>query len=136
MKAIILGWLMLSLTTYASDIELDNLSQQDVDDISEEFSANFVHSTVSGASTMGSIFGFEVGIVGRVSDASKIGALVKEQDANSDVSSLYDAGLMAQVSIPFGITAEMVYLPEWTQCESYKFRSEMDDHRWSSCSSF
>lgn len=112
MRAIILGWLMLSLSTYASDIELDNLSQQDVDDISEEFSANFVHSTVSGASTMGSIFGFEVGIVGRVSDASKIGALVKEQDANSDVSSLYDAGLMAQVSIPFGITAEMVYLPE------------------------
>jgi len=113
MKKFILGCFLLSSSyNYAENIELDNLSQSDVDSISEEFSANFVHTTVSGASTMGSIFGFEVGIIGRATDTPKIGALVKEQSPNTDIGSIYDAGIMAQVSVPFGITGELVFLPE------------------------
>ncbi|MAF77569.1 MAG: hypothetical protein CME63_03410 [Halobacteriovoraceae bacterium] len=96
----------------ANEFQMDDLSREDVDAISEEFSGNFVHSTVSGASSLGSVFGFEVGLVGRMTDAPRIKKIVQEQDPDNDFDSLYDAGLMAQVSIPFGITAEMIYLPE------------------------
>ncbi len=125
MKKAILGYLLLSSPLYAGDLQLDNLSQQDVDNVSEEFSANFVHSTVSGASSLGKVFGFEVGVVGRMTDTPKLGALVKEQSASADVGSIYDAGLMAQVSIPFGVTAELIYLPEMSLADISANRTSM-----------
>ena len=112
MKKMILGCLLLSSPLYASDIQLDDLSQEDVDNVAEEFSANFVHSTISGASSLGKVFGFELGVIGKITDTPKLGALVKEQSSSADVSSIYDAGILAQVSVPFGITGELVYLPE------------------------
>ncbi len=117
MKKLLLGGLLFSAPlyiydVYAGDLQLDDLTQQDVDNISKEFSGNFVHTTVSGAKPLGSVFGFEVGVIGKISDSPKLGELVKEQSSSADVSSLYDAGLLAQVSVPFGITGELVYLPE------------------------
>ncbi len=125
MKKLLLSGLMISAPLYAGDIQLDDLTQQDVDNISEEFSANFVHTTVSGAKPLGSVFGFEVGVIGKVSDAPKLGELVKEQSSSADISSVYDAGLMAQVSVPFGITGELVYLPEMSLADIKASRTSL-----------
>ena len=119
MKKFILVLLMLAplmTPTFAqeddSDFSLDNLSQADFNGVAEEFGANFVHSTASGASSLGNVFGFEIGVLGRMTGAPQVEGLVKEQDPDSDISDLYDAGLVAIVSIPFGITAELTFLPE------------------------
>lgn len=111
MKKLIIGLALFSSSLYAADFELDNLSQTDVDNIAEEFSANFVHTTVTGASSS-KILGFQVGILGRRTTSPNIERLVKEQSPSTEMSSIYDAGLMAQVSVPFGISAELVTLPE------------------------
>lgn len=111
MKRILLGLALLSTSLHAADnFKLDNLSQSDVDKISKEFSANFVHTTVTGASSS-KIFGFQVGIIGRKTSSPEIEKQVKAQSPSTSISSIYDAGIMALVQVPFGITAELTTLP-------------------------
>lgn len=102
---------------YSSNVfaqpNLDNLTQADVDGLSKEFSANFAHRPISSASPMGDIFGFEVGIVAGVTDAPKVEEISKREAPNEDaLDKLAHAGFIAAVSVPFGITPELILFPE------------------------
>lgn len=111
MKRILLGLALFTTNLYAADnFKLDNLNQSDVNKISKEFSANFVHTTVTGASSS-KIFGFQLGIVGRQTSSPEIAKQVKAQSSSTNISHIYDAGIMALVQVPFGITAELTTLP-------------------------
>lgn len=91
----------------------DNLTQADVDGLSKEFSANFAHRPISPASPMGDIFGFEVGIVAGITDAPKIQEISKREAPNEDpLDKLAHAGLIGAISVPFGITPELILFPE------------------------
>ena len=92
----------------------DNITSTDLNNISKEFSANFTHRPLMPASSLGSIFGFEVGIILSVTDAPKIGEItLREEPTESDpLDKLLNAGLMGAVSIPYGITFEAILLPE------------------------
>ena len=105
---------LFSFTTFAESPGLDNITSSDLDKISKEFSANFVHRAVSPASTLGSIFGFEVGLIAGITDAPDIAAITKrENPTNSDpFDKIAHAGLYGSVSVPFGLTGELVLLPE------------------------
>jgi len=70
------------------------------------FSSNFQMTTVSGASSLGLIFGFELGLVAGVSQIPEI----QKIDASAG-DSMPHAGLMAVVSVPFGITGELMLIP-------------------------
>lgn len=74
-------------------------------------SANFTHNSMLGASKMGSIFGFQVGLAAAQTATPKTNDVVK-RNAGADLPNLYNAGLMAAVGIPFGIAFEAVLFPE------------------------
>lgn len=104
-------FLLISLKAFSSTPTLDQLSQDDANNVSKEFAVNFLHTTVSGAATLGKIFGFEVGVLAGATTTPKIESISKTYDSSSSVSSLPTVGLMGAVSVPFGITAELNYIP-------------------------
>ncbi len=91
----------------------DNLTKEDLDNISKEFSANFVHKSGSGAAPLGDIFGFEVGILVAATQTPEI-SKISEREGGDAIDSLYNAGIAGAISIPFGLTAEALILPEQT----------------------
>jgi len=114
MKTLITLITIFSTSIYAASPGLDNISQTDLDNISKEFSANFVHRPIAPASPLGDIFGFEVGITAGITDAPEIAAIAKREDpSQSDpFDKIAHAGLLGSVSVPFGITGEMILFPE------------------------
>lgn len=98
--------------TAHAQLNFNSLTQSDLDGATKEFSHNFMFTTVSGASSLGSLWGFEVGVTGGQSDADKISEIIKRSSPNSDFESLYNVGLMGRVSIPFGLTVEAGLLPK------------------------
>lgn len=94
-----------------------SLSEQEFEDISKEFSGNFMHHSVQGAGTLGNIFGFELGLVAGQQTSPKINDIVK-RSGGSDFSNLYHAGFLGAVSVPFGITGELLILPKISSGEA------------------
>lgn len=92
----------------------NNLTQTDFDNAIREMSANSTLHSVSGASALGTIFGFEIAVVGGLTDSPKINALSKQVDANADISRLPHGALKLGASVPLGFTGEILYFPEST----------------------
>lgn len=116
-KKIILSLFLIFITLFkaqADSPKFESLSQAEANSIAEEFSANFVHTSVAPASTLGSIFGFEVGILGGMASTPEIEKVAKRADSSTDISMVPHAGVLGRVSVPFGITVELSYLPEIT----------------------
>lgn len=101
----------LSLTTQADPVKLDNINSDDLHKIVGDFSANFMHTTVSGASSLGDIFGIEVGVVGGVTATPKINEVTQATDPNAKSDKGYYASIIGQVSVPLGFTVEASFLP-------------------------
>lgn len=92
----------------------NNLSQGDFDSAIRELSGNSTYHSVSGAGTLGSIFGIEIAVVGGLTNTPQINALSKQVDASADVGRLPHAALKLGVSVPLGFTGEFLYFPEMT----------------------
>ncbi len=97
----------------AASPTLTNLTADDFEKVSKELSGNFMHHSVQGAASLGTIFGFEVGLVGGQESTPNMNAIVKAQ-SGSDFPNLYHAGILGVVSIPFGITGEVMLTPKTT----------------------
>lgn len=89
--------------------KLDSISEDDMKTITKAMGANFTHNSMLGASKMGTIFGFQVGLVGAQTDVSDLNDIAKREGGK--IESLYNAGLMGAVGIPFGIAFEAVIVP-------------------------
>ncbi|MCP4912380.1 MAG: hypothetical protein GY909_04620 [Oligoflexia bacterium] len=112
MKKLLISFALCG-SVIAGSPSLDNITSSDLDSISKEFSANFVHRPVSPASPLGDIIGVEVGLVAGQTDAPKIKEISQREDPTADnLDSLYHAGIHIAVSVPFGITGELIALPE------------------------
>lgn len=96
----------------AADIGFANVSKSEVKDVITDFSAAFSHTSVSSAASLGTIFGFEVGLIAGASNSDTIDALSKETDSSADFDRLPHAALLGAVTFPFGITGEINFLPE------------------------
>ncbi len=105
---------LLPLSSYAVSMSLDNLNLDDYNSLVKEFSANSQYSTVTPASSLGGLWGFEFGITGGLTKAPDTQALVLRNDASTSFKSLYHAGAVARLGLPYGITAEALYLPKIT----------------------
>src|SRR5690348_12960246 len=103
-----------SLQAMAAAPSFTNLSQDDVDKISKEFSANFVHPSVMGASTLGKIFGVEAALVAGQTPSPETDAIVKRSAPGNELPNLYHAGLLLGLSVPLGFTGELVMIPKTT----------------------
>jgi hypothetical protein len=114
------GFFLILATSAQADIKFDQITQSDLDKIANELSANFAHSTVSGASSLGKLFGVQVGLVGGMTKTPDIDSFVKRVDATQTADKVYNAAISAQVTVPFGITAEASYFPSMGS-DSFKF---------------
>ncbi len=113
MKKYLALFLLSSVKAYSA-ITLNNLTQDDVNNISKEFASNFTHTIVAPASSYGKIFGFEAGLVGGATKTPNIQKTAKKFDASSNVSVIPSGGVVAGVSIPLGITGELNLVPKIT----------------------
>ncbi len=95
----------------SASLTFSNITESDFENISKEMAGNFSHHSVQGAAPLGSVFGFELGLVAGQGTATNIDEIVK-REGGSGLSSLYHAGILGVVSIPFGITGEIVMMPK------------------------
>ncbi len=109
--------LSLASVTWAAT-SFTSLTQDDYDKVTKEFSGNFVHPSVSGADTLGKIFGVETSIVAGQTSSPNIDAIVKRSGASGGLSNLYNGGLLVALSVPLGFTGEIVYFPKTTISDS------------------
>lgn len=110
-QAILLVACMTS-TAQAAGPGFDNISTADLEAILQDFAGAFTHTTVSPASSLGKMFGFELGVVAGVAQTPGIEKLNKEYDPTSDFSAMPHAAIVAMVTVPFGLTVEAAFLPE------------------------
>ena len=103
---------LIALPTLAAAPALQDIKEEDFNKITKEFAANFVHTTVTPPNSLGALFGFEVGIIGGVTRAKNIETISKSISSSSNLKYLPHAGIMGQVTIPFGISFEGSFFPE------------------------
>lgn len=95
----------------SADVVFTQITQGDFDEISKELSANFTHTSVSGASSLGTLFGFQLGVVGGVTKTPNINSFAQRNASSTSVNQIPHGGLIGQVSIPAGVTFEALFLP-------------------------
>jgi len=116
----LIAFVFFATTAKAQDIRFDQITQSDLDLIAKELSANFAHTTVSGASSLGKIFGFQVGLMGAYTKTPEIDRFVKRVDSTQTVDRVYNAALIGQLTVPFGLTGEASFFPS-VGSDKFKF---------------
>lgn len=130
MKKLFILLFALTASKAEAGFQFTNLDKTEVEQIFEELTTANTFTTISGAGGLGTLFGFEVGLLGGESTANKIQGLVKEADPGSDYNGkLYHGGLIGRVTVPLGITVEMSYLPELKTSDA-KFKSTAFAVNW------
>lgn len=104
--------LLFSFSGYAGTLNLQNVTADDYGKIVDELSADFMHTSVSGASALGHVFGFEIGVVGGVTKTPEINRIVHDSDPSLSVNSLPAAELLGVVTVPAGVTIELGVIPK------------------------
>jgi len=108
---LIASLLTLPMLSTAADPGFSDLDKGDMETLAEGFGANFVHNSLMGASKMGTLFGFQVGVTGASTTVEEIDKLAK-QNTGAGLKSLANVGLVGAVGIPFGIAFEAVIVPK------------------------
>lgn len=102
----------LSFSAFSQDIQFENLSKSQVENVAREFSGNFSHTGVSAPETDG-LWGVEVGVVGGQSKSPDLADVVDASGGDGkDFEKLYHVGLQARAHLPFDLFAEVTILPE------------------------
>ena len=103
---------MFVVPALAANIELDNLSQKDVDNVSTEFAGNFSHTAVAAPETDG-MWGVEVGVIAGTTGSPKLKKVIDGAGGQGkDFKTLYHAGLAARAHFPGDLFIEGSLLPE------------------------
>ena len=91
----------------------DDFGKAEFDLISEDLSAAFVHTTNSGGSSLGSLWGVEVGLVFGAGDSDNLRKVAEDisGEEQEDLKFLPYAGIIAGVALPFGIGADVSMIP-------------------------
>lgn len=113
MKSLLVPLLMsLAPSLAMAAFSFPQLSQDNLDNVERTIAANTTLHDALPASSMGSIFGFELGVVAGVTKSPDINALVQQVSPSTDAGYLPHAGLTGGVTIPGGITFEGMFLPK------------------------
>lgn len=127
MKLFKLLFVVLFPLSVFAEPEFANINEEDLKTITEGMGSNFVHNSMLGASKMGTLFGFQVGLVAAQTATPKLHDLAKEN--GNELKNLYNAGLMGAVGIPFGIAFEAVVMPTFKSDEA-SLRSNSFGLKW------
>lgn len=114
--------IIFSARVQAQTVPLQNLTEDDFKKIASDMSANFLHTSVSGAGTLGSIWGFEIGVVGGQTSTPNLNEVAQRSDTtgSADASKLYHGQLLGVLTVPAGFTVEAGFLPKVGK-DSFKF---------------
>lgn len=102
----------LSFGAFASGPQFDNITKEDVKNVTKEFGTNFSHTVVGAPETNG-MWGVEVGVLGGQTSSKKFSDIVERSGGDGkDFKNIYHAGVFARAHFPFEIFAEASFLPE------------------------
>lgn len=111
-KLIIPIALLMSFSIFAQDIQIGNLSKDDVEDVTNEFGGNFAHTVVNAPETDG-IWGIEAGLVAGTTKSPNFADIVDASGGDGDdLESIYHASIYARAHFPYDFFAEVSFLPE------------------------
>ena len=108
---VMLAGLASAPSARAQNFKLTDLTPGDFARVTDDLSADFTHTSVSGHSTLGHLFGFEVGLVGTTTKTPNLDRLVRSAEPDASLRSLPGAELSGALSVPFGLTVELAGLP-------------------------
>lgn len=112
MKKLLFATCILATLSANANVNLRNLTKDDVENVSQEFGANFAHTTVAAPETDG-IWGVEVGVVAGQTGSPEFSDVVDASGGKgSDFKNIFNGGLMARAHFPFDLFAELTLLPE------------------------
>ena len=120
---------VLSFSAHGNGFSFQNLSDQDFKKVVQDMSANFVHTSVSGASPLGDIFGFELGLVGGQTSTPELDRYAKEVDPSVSANNVPHAEIIGIITVPFAITAEIGLIPKVGQ-DDFKFSAYHLAAKW------
>lgn len=120
--------LMLFPLSVMADTSFTNIDGNDMKEITKGTGANFIHNSLMGASQLGRIFGFQVGLTAARTSVPKVDDIV-QQNAGAELPTLYNAGLMGAIGIPFGLSVEAVLVPKIKSGDA-KFESTSLAVKW------
>lgn len=123
------GVLAIGFQAHAQDLKLESLNKGDLENIVGEFSANFLHTTVTGASPLGNLFGFEVGLVGGMTRTPELNKIVQRSDASAEAKQAYHGALVGVLSLPLGFTGEIGLIPKFGS-DNFKFGTYSLAGKW------
>jgi len=91
-----------------------DFGNEEFDLASKDLTSAFLHTTNSGGSSLGSIWGVEAGLVFGALESDNLRAAAESAsgEEQEDLKYLPYAGIVAGVSLPFGIGAELSMIPE------------------------
>ena len=104
----VVSLLALSIPSYGQDFSFDNLDQGQVDSLVKDFSGVFTHNSLGPASSLGDVFGMELGLYGGLVKTPNIESL---NNSSEGLTGLPVFGLLVGMSFPMGISGEFNYLP-------------------------
>ena len=102
----------LSSLASAQSFKLIDISGGDFKRVTDDLSADFKHTSVSGASPLGHLFGFEIGVVATSTMTPNLNRLVHSADSNSSLRSLPGGEFLGALTVPLGLTVELAGLPK------------------------
>jgi len=125
----ILAATLLSSSAFAAGPTFQNLSDEDFKKVVQDMSANFTHTSVSGAAPLGDIFGFEVGLVGGMTNTPELNKFVKEVDASQSLDKVPHGEILGVLTVPLAITAEIGLIPK-VGADEFKFSAYHLAAKW------
>lgn len=120
---------MLAFSAHGDGFSFQNLSDEDFKKVVQDMSANFVHTSVSGASPLGDIFGFELGLVGGQTSTPELDKYAKEVDPSVSADKVPHGEIIGILTVPLAITAEIGLIPKIGQ-DDFKFSSYHLAAKW------
>ena len=104
--------MLTPVAAQAQTLNLQDLSQANLEKVSKETSANFVYTSASAPSSFGKRIlpwlGFEVGFVGGITRTPDIDSLVP----NEEIDTLPHLGIHLGFSLPYSIALESNFVPQ------------------------
>ncbi len=99
-------------SAYSADIQLRDITSQQVNDLTKEFGVNFSHTAIAAPETDG-LWGVEVGIAGGTTQSPNFSDIVDASGGKgSELKNLFNVGGIARIHVPFEIFVEATLLPE------------------------
>lgn len=120
---------LFTANTQAQNLSFKLLDESDLEKVVGDLSATFNHTSVSGASSLGNIFGFEVGVVAGIAKTPEIDSFAQENGSTEKVDQIPHGEILGMLTVPAGITVEAGMIPKVGK-EDFKFNTFSAAVKW------